>query len=307
MATTYYEIDGGTATVYPGHAVTIPDGSAQTISYWSVDNAGNTETTHTTSALKIDTVAPVTTITLSPASPNGSNSWYKGTSPTLHLVRQLSPRGHRGSGVATTYYEIDGGTTTVYPGHAVTIPDGSAQTISYWSVDNAGNTETTHATSALKIDTAAPSGGAVTVNSVAATSGGSTSTSTSTSFAINSRTDYTDSGSGLASSTLTVQSETLTGTTCGAPGSGGPFTSPTTVTGTTQPGGITRGYCYLYTLTGTDKAGNTASISTTVTVFTIVHVQDSTCRAPAGVSLDTSKLGKFSPPWHTLASSWLQW
>ena len=113
--------------------------------------------------------------------------------------------------MATTYYEIDGGTQTLYPGSAVTIPDGSAQTISYWSVDNAGNTETTNTTSTLKIDTDAPSHGAVTVNGVAATSGGSTSTSTSTSFAINSRTDYTDTGSGLASSTLTVQSETLTG------------------------------------------------------------------------------------------------
>ncbi len=235
--------------MYPGSAVTIPDGSAQTISYWSVDNAGNTETTHTTSALKIDTVAPVTTITLNPSSPNGSGGWYKGTSPTF----TLSATDTGGSGVATTYYKINGGTQTVYPGSAVTIPDGSAQTISYWSVDNAGNTETTHTTSTIKVDTTAPSGGAVMVNSAAATSGGSTSTTTSTSFAINSRTDYTDSGSGLASSILTVQSETLTGTTCGAPGSGGPFTSPTTVTGTTQPSGITMGYCYLYTLTATDK------------------------------------------------------
>ena len=271
VATTYYEIDGGTQTVYPGSAVAIPDGSAQTISYWSVDNAGNTETTHTSSPLKVDTVAPVTTITLSPSSPNGTGGWYKGTSPTF----TLSATDTGGSGVATTYYEIDGGTQTVYPGSAVAIPDGSAQTISYWSVDNAGNTETTHTSSPLKVDTTVPSGGAVTVNSAAATSGGSTSTTTSTSFAINSRADYTDSGSGLASSTLTVQSETLTGTTCGAPGSGGPFTSPTTVTGTTQPSGITKGYCYLYTLTGTDNAGNTASISTTVTVTSSIHLDGS--------------------------------
>ena len=78
--------------MYPGSAVTIPDGSAQTISYWSVDNAGNTETTHTTSALKIDTVAPVTTITLNPSSPNGSNGWYKGPQPDLHLVRHRHRR-----------------------------------------------------------------------------------------------------------------------------------------------------------------------------------------------------------------------
>jgi hypothetical protein len=36
------------------------------------------------------------------------------------------------------------------------------------------------------------------------------------------------------------------------------------VTGTAQPSGIQAGYCYVYTLTGTDNVGNVASISTTV-------------------------------------------
>jgi hypothetical protein len=79
-------------------------------------------------------------------------------------------------------------------------------------------------------DTTAPSGGALSVDGTAASGGsGPASTAGNTSFAVNSRTDYTDSGSGLASSTLTVQSESLSGSTCGAPGSGGPFTSPTTI------------------------------------------------------------------------------
>ena len=86
----------------------------------------------------------------------------------------------------------------------------------------------------------------------------------STTFTIGSRADYTDTGSGLNSSVLTVQSESLSGSSCGAPGSGGPFTSATTITGTTQPPGIVAGYCYLYTLTGTDNVGNTAAISATV-------------------------------------------
>ena len=31
-----------------------------------------------------------------------------------------------------------------------------------------------------------------------------------------------------------------------------------------QPSGIVAGYCYVYTLTGTDNVGNTATLSTTV-------------------------------------------
>ena len=164
------------------------------------------------------------------------------------------------------------------------------------AIDGAGNTGTS-TTNTFKFDTTPPSGGAVTVNGVAATTVGSTSSSTSTSFAINSRTDYTDGGSGLASSTLTAQSESFNGTTCGAPGSGGPFTSPTTIAGTTQPGGVTRGFCYLYTLTGTDKAGNTAAISTTVSVSGITFVQNAVAGSAgpsSGSTVETPSLN--SPP-----------
>jgi hypothetical protein len=63
--------------------VTIPDGSSQTVSYWSVDNAGNTETTKTSSALKIDTVAPTITApsppTVDATSPSGAIVTYKVT------------------------------------------------------------------------------------------------------------------------------------------------------------------------------------------------------------------------------------
>jgi hypothetical protein len=141
---------------------------------------------------------------------------------------------------------------------------GTPSAYSISSSDALGNTASAPVT--FVDDTTPPSGGAFTVNSTAASPGGSSSAASSTSFAINSRTDYTDSQSGLASSTLTVQSESLTGSTCGSPGSGGPFTSATTISGTTQPSGIASGYCYLYTLTGTDNVGNTTSISTTVTI-----------------------------------------
>ena len=82
-----------------------------------------------------------------------------------------------------------------------------------------------------------------------------------TTLTINSRTDYTDGGSGLASSTLTMATGTLSGNTCSAYG------APATIVGTTSQT-VATGHCYLLTLTGTDNVGNTASITTTVMVDT---------------------------------------
>jgi large repetitive protein len=97
----------------------------------------------------VDTTAPVTSIAITPASPNGSNGWYKTTAPTFTLSATDG-----GSGVASTFYKIDSGSTQTYAS-AVTIPEGE-HTISYWSTDNAGNTETTHTTAKIKVDTTTP-------------------------------------------------------------------------------------------------------------------------------------------------------
>jgi hypothetical protein len=104
-------------------------------------------------------------------------------------------------------------------------------------------------------DTTAPTGGALTVNGVAASTGGSSSSNTSGSFPIDVRTDYTDAGSGLASSTLTREY----GTTCSS------FGAPTTISGAPAQSGLAAG-CYRYTLTGVDNVGNQMSVSTSVTV-----------------------------------------
>ncbi len=147
VATTKYQIDSGAVTTYPGSAVSIPNGQ-HTVTYWSVDNAGNTETSQTTATIKVDTVNPSTSITLSPATPNGTNAWYK-TTPTFTLGASDAT-----SGVGSSKYKIDSGTTQTYSS-AVSIPDGQ-HTISYWSVDNAGNTESTNTTATIKVDTTAP-------------------------------------------------------------------------------------------------------------------------------------------------------
>ena len=193
----------------------------------------------------VDTTAPATSITLSPASANGTNGWYDGTNPTF----TLSASDTGGSGVQTTYYEIDGGAATVYPGSAVSIPNGAAQTVNYWSVDNAGNIETAHTSASLNIDTGAPSG-SITAPAANASVAGSVTVQSS---------NATDSLSGVASTTF--QYELVGGS------------SWTTIgTDTTSPYSVVwnasalSGQYNLRVLT-TDNAGNsTTSASVTVTV-----------------------------------------
>ena len=131
--------------------------------------------------------------------------------------------------------------------------DSGAKTVT--AEDNATNQATS--TFTVTPDDAVPTTGALTVNGTAASPGGTTSTS-SGSFSI-SRTDYTDGGSGLASSTLTRDSATFTNDSCGSYSG-----SPTTIVGApAQSLGVG---CYRYVLTGIDNVGNTVSIQTDVQV-----------------------------------------
>ena len=123
------------------------DGS-HTITFWSVDNAGNVEATHTVTFTE-DTVAPSTTLTTSPAAPDGSNSWFK---EAVGVTLTATDTG--GTGVASTSYTVDGGSTQTYSG-PFAISTAGTHTVTYWSTDNAGNVESTHSAT-IKIDLAAP-------------------------------------------------------------------------------------------------------------------------------------------------------
>ena len=127
------------------------------------------------------------------------------------------------------------------------------------STDNVGNATTDTVT--FNRDTTAPAGGALTVNSVAASAGGTQSYDTDGSFTIGTRTDYTDAASGIATSTLTRENGTLLADVCSAYG------APTTIVGAPAETGLATG-CYRYILTGTDNVGNTVSVTTVVKVDT---------------------------------------
>ena len=126
---TYYKIDSGAVT--QGTSFTVSEG-LHTFSYYSVDNANNTETTHVSNSFRIDTVAPVTT-----------NSAVNGTTYTGAQTFSLTATDTGGSGVASTWYKLDSGAFAAGNSVAVAAPaSGSAlRTISWYSLDSAGNQE----------------------------------------------------------------------------------------------------------------------------------------------------------------------
>jgi hypothetical protein len=95
----------------------------------------------------VDNTPPVTTASLSGTA--GSNGWYtSAVQVTLSATDDLS-------GVAATYYTVDGGSQQTYSAAFAVSGDGT-HTVKYWSVDKAGNTETAN-TKTVKIDATKPS------------------------------------------------------------------------------------------------------------------------------------------------------
>ncbi len=94
------------------------------------DKAGNSTDT-TVSGIKIDSTAPSTLASVPAPLESG---WYAGdVQVTLNTGADLS-------GVDKTYYSVDGGAAQLYGGPFQHTPKGS-HTITFWSVDNAGNVE----------------------------------------------------------------------------------------------------------------------------------------------------------------------
>src|SRR5262249_22244693 len=136
-------------------------------------------------------------------------------------------------------------------------------------------------------DATTPTGGAFSANGTAASGAGTTSYLTSgTTLTLSGRSDYTETQgateSGLATSTLTIKSASLTNNTCGT------YASPTTITGTTSQT-VASGNCYELTLTGTDNVGNATSVKTTVKVDTTAPT------APAGFNFTGLSANAFYP------------
>jgi hypothetical protein len=242
-----------------------------------------------------DALPPTQTVTLTSgvnASQTGNTIFFRNAIGSFSLSAAVTDSG---TGPASVTFPDITTTGWTHPAQNVATGAGSAPTITYSSStysfianpstpatqsvvgkDAAGNTVTTALT--VTPDSSGPAGGALTVNSLAANGSGTTSTSNATSFTIGTRTDYnTDTGSGLATSILTRESATLTNTTCGT------FASSTVLTSNPAQSGLATG-CYRYTLTGTDKVGNTSSISTIVKVDLVAPTQTVTLTSGVNAS-----------------------
>ena len=148
--------------------------------------------------------------------------------------------------------------TWTYSGASIAAPTAAERLLT--QTNGAGLTSTQ--TVPMVQDISVPTGGALTVNGTAASGGAGTSSylTSGTTVAINTRTDYSaDTGSGLATSTLTMATASLSGGVCGSYG------LPATIVGAPSQT-VADGNCYLFALTGTDHVGNAVSLSTTVEV-----------------------------------------
>ena len=143
VATTNYTLDG-VAHLYTGAPFLVAGNGSHTVTYWSTDGVGNVEATHT-GYVNIDTSAPVTTATgLQP----GNQSGWQNVSQVVSLGANDAL-----SGVAATYYTLDGATQTYT--NPFTVSAQGSHLITYWSVDAVGNIETAN-TGYVNIDTTAP-------------------------------------------------------------------------------------------------------------------------------------------------------
>ncbi len=136
VAHTYYSTDGSTPSAgsSEGTAITLSSDGIYTIKYFSVDTVGNTEAIETAGTqIRIDKTAPVTT--------DNTASIGSGVK-TSPVTVTLSPS-DSGSGIAQTYYTINGSipTTSSSQGTSIVLSVDGTYTIKYFSVDNAGNTE----------------------------------------------------------------------------------------------------------------------------------------------------------------------
>ncbi|MDF2902977.1 MAG: hypothetical protein K0S25_615 [Bacillus sp. (in: firmicutes)] len=139
VAKTFYSVNG--SEFVEGTIFVVSKPGVNTVSFYSVDNAGNTEVLKTVE-LKIDEKPPVTISNVS-----DSGLWLSG-----EFTVELSATDDL-SGVAKTFYSVNG--SEFVEGTTATVNEEGINKVSFYSVDNAGNTEEVK-TIEVKIDKTAP-------------------------------------------------------------------------------------------------------------------------------------------------------
>jgi hypothetical protein len=249
LATIYYRINGGPNLVYSSPFTIAVDGN-HLVDYWGVDVVGNVSGV-STAVVKIDMSAPLTQATGSGTA--GTNGWYRSAVTISLAAADLL------SGVQTTFYKIDGGTTKTYTAPFSVTGNGS-HTINFWSVDKATNTETMGSL-VVKIDSTLP-GVTCNVSPASAAASSNPVTITVTGHA-------TDTVSGVpitGGATFTVVDEYGVTQPTGpiTLQSNGNYSFTLSLPATKNAGD--NSHVYTVTVRGTDRAGNTSTASDTLKI-----------------------------------------
>lgn len=130
---TYYSVNGSVPALYLAPVPVFAPGTSA-VRYWSVDSRGWGESAASTT-IRYDPFPPVTSL-------YGVTPGAAYTAPVDLALFALDNAG--GSRVAAAWYAIDGGAPRTYDGAPVRIDTLGSHTLTYWSMDNAGNTEAAH-------------------------------------------------------------------------------------------------------------------------------------------------------------------
>ncbi|MBI2787280.1 MAG: fibronectin type III domain-containing protein [Elusimicrobia bacterium] len=139
IAATYLAVDTTNYALYPG-TFTLTGEGVHTISYYSVDWNGQEEVLQTTTAV-VDTSAPLTTVDIVGSSAAVAEAGLIISTDSLVSLTAADA----GSGIAQTFYSVDGGTQQVYAA-AFALAEGT-HTVSFASFDLLGNEETARTSS----------------------------------------------------------------------------------------------------------------------------------------------------------------
>ena len=137
VAATYVYVDSLAVAAEPAGSF-IAGESTHTVSFFSVDLASNSEAAHS-AVFAVDDSSPISAIVFSSAATAGAGGGFvipKGSSISFSSIDM--PAG-LASGVSAVWYSVDSGTASVFGG-SFSLAVGS-HTITYWSLDNLGNTE----------------------------------------------------------------------------------------------------------------------------------------------------------------------
>lgn len=142
VAHTYYTLDGGAQV--EGTSVSVTTVGTHTLTFWSVDVAGNVEMAH---MVTFDVTAPPTPVptptptptptpapdTTAPQTTSNVRASYVGTASIMLMASDPD------DAVAHTYYMLDGAAQV--DGTSLVVTTVGTHTLTYWSVDAAGNVE----------------------------------------------------------------------------------------------------------------------------------------------------------------------